>query len=73
MARTRTIASIESDIVKKQEMLAKAKSRYDSLAKELKSLIDEKREIQAKEIMAAFVKSGKSYNEIMNFLDSRGK
>jgi formiminotetrahydrofolate cyclodeaminase len=73
MARTRTIASIESDIVKKQEMPAKAKSRYDSLAKELKSLIDEKREIQAKEIMAAFVKSGKSYNEIMNFLDSRGK
>jgi hypothetical protein len=68
MARTRTIASIESDIVKKQEMPAKAKSRYDSLAKELKSLIDEKREI-----MAAFVKSGKSYNEIMNFLDSRGK
>ncbi len=73
MARTKTISSIDSEIAKKQEMLAKAKSRYDSLAKELKTLKDNKREMQSKEIMAAFIKSGKSYSEIMNFLDFKGK
>jgi predicted CopG family antitoxin len=73
MARTKTISSIDSDIVKTQEMLAKAKNRYDSLAEDLKTLIDKKRELQSREILAAFIKSGKSYGEIMNFLDSRGK
>jgi hypothetical protein len=69
MPRTKTISAIDSDIAKKQDMLAKAKSRYDCLAEELIVLMDKKRELQAKEIMAAFVKSGKSYSELMNFLD----
>ncbi len=73
MARNKTISSIDSEIAKTQDMLVKAKSRYDSLAKDLKALMDKKREIQSKEIMAAFIKSGKSYSEIMNFLDFRGK
>ena len=33
--------------------------------------MDQKQEIQAKEIMTAFIKSGKSYDEIMNSLDVR--
>jgi septal ring factor EnvC (AmiA/AmiB activator) len=73
MARTKTISSVDSEIVKTQEMLAKAKYRYDSLAEDLKTLMDKKRELQSREIMAAFIKSGKSYSEIMNFLDTRGK
>jgi len=60
-------------MAKTKDMLAKARDRYDSLAKELEELMDRKREIQAKEIMTAFTKSGKSYCEIMNFLDPRGK
>ncbi len=73
MARNKTISSIDSETAKTQEMLAKVKTRYDSLAKELKTLMDMKREMQSKEIMDAFIKSGKSYSEIMNFLDFRGK
>lgn len=73
MARNRSITSIESEIVKKQDLLTKVKSRYDALAEDLKALIEQKREIQTKEILAAFIKSGKSYDELMNFLDSRGK
>ena len=69
MARTKTISSIDSEIAKTQELLAKAKARYDDLAEELKALMNQKRELQAKEIMAAFIESGKSYSEIMNFLD----
>ena len=73
MARNRSITSIELEIVKKQDLLAKVKSRYDALADELKTLLEQKRELQAKEILAAFIKSGKSYDELMNFLDSRKK
>jgi flagellar biosynthesis chaperone FliJ len=54
-------------------MLAKARSKYDSLAEELEALMDKKREMQSQEIMTAFIKSGKSYSEIMNFRDVRGK
>lgn len=71
MARTKTILSIDSEIAKTQELLAKAKTRYDDLAEELKALMIQKREIQAKEILDAFIKSGKSYTEIMNFLEVR--
>lgn len=73
MPRTKTLASIDADIAKKQELLAKVKNRYDAVAKELSALQEQKREIQSKEIMAAFIKSGKSYNEIMNFLDAQGR
>jgi len=73
MARTKTILSIDSDITKKQEMPAQAESRYDSLAKELNALMEEKREIQSQEILTACIKSGKSYSKIMNFLDFQGK
>ena len=69
MARKKTISSIDSEIAKTQELLAKAKTRYDDLAEELKALMNQKREIQSQQIMAAFIKSGKSYTEIMNFLD----
>jgi hypothetical protein len=71
MARNMTISTINPELAKKQELLAKARTRYDSLAKEQKALMGQKQEIQAKEIMTAFIKSGKSYNEIMNFLDVR--
>ena len=71
MARKKTILSVESEIAKTQELLAKAKTRYDDLAEELKVLMNQKREIQSQQIMAAFIKSGKSYAEIMNFLDVR--
>ena len=69
MARKKTISSVDSEIAKTQELLAKAKTRYDDLAEELKVLMNQKREIQSQQIMAAFIKSGKSYAEIMNFLD----
>jgi len=73
MPKIKTISSIDVKIANKQEMLAKAKSKYDALAGELTVLLEKKREIQSKEIMAAFIKSGKSYREIMNFLDVQMK
>jgi len=72
MARTKTVASIDSEIARTQDALVKAKARYDAVAKNLEELREKKREHQGKAIMDAFIKSGKSYEEILNFLNVDG-
>ena len=72
MARTKTIASIDSEIARAQDALVKAKAKYDAIAKNLEELMERKKEHQARAIMKAFIKSGKSYKEIMNFLNIDG-
>ena len=73
MARKKTVASIDSEIAKAQDALVKAKDKYDAIAKDLEELMEKKREHQARAIMDAFIKSGKSYKEMMNFLNIDGK
>ena len=70
MARTKNISSIEAQITKAQEDLVKAKAKYDAVAGNLKNLMVPKKEHQARQIMEAFIKSGKSFQEIMNFLNA---
>lgn len=69
MARTKSLASLEAQIAKAQEDLVKTKARYDAVADTLEKLLSEKKELQASLIMKAFIKSGRSFQEIMNFLD----
>jgi hypothetical protein len=68
MARKKTVASIDAEIVKAQDSLVTAKTKYDAAVKNLETLMEKKKEHQAREIMDAFLKSGKSYQELMNFL-----
>ena len=70
MARTKNISSIETQITKAQEDLVKAKAKYDAVAGNLEKLMVQKKEHQARQIMEAFIKSGKSFQEIMNFLNA---
>lgn len=70
MARTKNISSIEAQITKAQEDLVKAKAKYDAVAGNLEKLMVQKKEHQARQIMEAFIKSGKSLQEIMNFLNA---
>jgi septal ring factor EnvC (AmiA/AmiB activator) len=70
MARTKSIGSIETQIAQAQEDLVKAKAKYDAIADNLEKLMVQKKEHQARQIMEAFIKSGKSFQEIMNFLDT---
>lgn len=70
MARTKNISSIEAKITKAQEDLVKAKAKYDAVAGNLEKLMVQKKEHQARQIMEAFIKSGKSFQEIMNFLNA---
>ena len=69
MARTRTISSIESEIAKVEAELSKAQEKVDTISAKLLKLHKQKQEYEAKQIMEAYKKSGKSLQELMTFLD----
>ena len=69
MARTRSISSIETEITKVTSELQKAQEKVDELSQKLLELQETKQSIEAKQIMDAFRKSGKSMQELMTFLD----
>ena len=69
MARIRSITSIETEISKVESDLTKAQERVDSLSARLLELQRTKQEIEAKQVMDAFRKSGKSMQELMTFLE----
>ena len=67
MARTKSIASIEAEIAKVEADLAKTQEKYDTLAARLLELQKQEQDYEAKQIMDAFPKSGKSFQELMIF------
>lgn len=69
MARTRSISSVETEISKVTSELQKAQEKVDELSQKLLELQEMKQSIEAKQIMDAFRKSGKSVQELMTFLD----
>lgn len=73
MARPRKEQSIEEEIKKQEESVARSKDRYDSDVKKLKDLYAKKDEMCKKKLLEAVEKSGKSYEEIMAFLQEKVK
>ncbi|MCR5747508.1 MAG: DUF4315 family protein [Lachnospiraceae bacterium] len=69
MARMKSISSINAEIAKIESRLSKVQKQYDTLAARLLELQQMKQECEAKQIMDAFRKSGKSLDELMNFLE----
>ncbi len=69
MARKRSNESIDTEVAKVKSDMSKLQDRYDKLADKLKDLQDQKRKIEADAIMDAYLNSGKSFNEIMTFLN----
>ena len=67
MARMKSITSIDAGISKVEKELAQTKARYDRLTGVLEKLQNEKRDY-SRTIMDAFIKSGKSLDEVMTFL-----
>ena len=69
MARPRkNNLSIDEEIIKQEEQVAKSKAKYDADVKKLKDLYTKKDEIKKKELLAAGEKSSRTYEEIMSFL-----
>ena len=68
MSRMRTISSIEAELTEAEANLAKAQEKVDALAAKVLSLQKQKQEYEAKQIIDAYRKSGKTLEELMAFL-----
>lgn len=68
MARKKTTAAIEAEISKAKADMSRLQDRYDKLAEKLKNLQEQKFKAEAEAIITAYSKSGKSFDEIMTFL-----
>ena len=68
MARTKSTVSLDGRIREAESKVTEAKARYDSAVSELKSLIEEKKELQVKELMREMEKSGKSFEEVIRLI-----
>ena len=64
MARKKSSESIDTEIKKIKADMSRLQDRYDKL----KELEESKRQLEAETIMDAYLKSGKSFDEIMTFL-----
>ena len=69
MARIKTISAIDAEISKVNDELAKLKAKEDALLEQLTKLQEKKQAAEAKQVMEAFKKSGKSLQELMTFLE----
>jgi uncharacterized protein Yka (UPF0111/DUF47 family) len=69
MAR-RTI-TIDEKIERQTAAVAKAKKKYDEAVDELEKLLASREDIYKDEILKAYMKSGKTYKEVMAFLKSK--
>ena len=69
MARKKSTEAIEAEINKTKSDMSKLQDRYDKLADKLKDLQNQKLRIEGDAIMDAYLKSGKSFDEIMTFLN----
>lgn len=71
MARTRRTITIDEKIAKAQENVDKAKAKYDAAMAELDALMDKKDEMKRDQLIQAIENSSKSYDDILNFLQTQ--
>ena len=69
MARKKSTETLDAEISKIKTDMSKLQDRYNKLADKLGELEEQKRRIEAEAIMDAYLKSGKSFDEIMTFLN----
>ena len=68
MARKKSADTLDAEIAKVKSDMSRLQDRYDRLAEKLKDLQEQRRRIEADAIMDAYLKSGKTLDEIMTFL-----
>ena len=70
MARPKKPVSIDDEIAKQEETVAKLREKYDENVRKLKDLYAKRDEEKKKALLEAVGKSKRSYEEIMSFLTS---
>ena len=68
MARTRR--SLDERIEEQEQVVSKAREHYESEVNKLEQLMNKRDELQKKELMKAIEDSDRSFEEIMQFLQS---
>lgn len=68
MARVGKVTEVDNQIRKKQEKLYSLKDQYDVVADEIQELLKKKEELQKAEILSAYEKSGRTFEEVIEFL-----
>ena len=68
MARTKI--TIDEKIERQKEVVSRLKDKYEVALDDLEKLMQKREELRRKELMDAFVKSDRTYDEIMEFLRS---
>lgn len=71
MAREINAELLDAKIEKAQEELVKTKHRYDAAATTLKDLLDKRDALRQKKLLDAIAQSGRSYEEIIQYLRSK--
>ncbi len=69
MARTAGFECIEKKIEKAQINVVKTKQKYDAAVANLADLMDKRDALRRDELVATIMKSNKSYDEIIRFLN----
>lgn len=68
MARTKSMATIETEIAEAKKVVLKTKARHEAAIANLEAVMAKKDELIAKDLLDAFKKSGRSYDVVMRFL-----
>ena len=73
MARGKRLIGIDAvnqQIEAAEAEVIKSKKKYDEATDKLKSLLDKKKALQTEELMNAVMKSSRSYEEILSYIQS---
>ncbi len=68
MAEKAKLESLDAQIRKTEEEVIRKGDAYNAVCEKLKNLRAKRTAVEHDELIAAFVKSGKSYEEVMAFL-----
>lgn len=70
MARMTSMETLEKRIEKAQEKVSRAKKQYDDAIAVLSDLLDKRDSLKRDELVKAIMKSDKTYDEVIAFLDN---
>ncbi len=71
MARMTSMEALENRIEKAQEKVSRAKKQYDDAIAVLSDLLDKRDALKRDELVKAIMKSDKTYDEVIAFLDNK--
>ncbi len=70
MARVTAMQAVQAKIEKAQEAVSKKKKEYDEAIAFLSDLLDKRDALRRDELVKAIMKSDRTYEEVLEFLES---